>query len=109
MWVKYRLRQEDFERMLEAQNNKCAVCEVGFEDTPIIDHDHKCCDGQVSCGKCVRSLVCVRCNILLGHLEKQADNLTKAFKYLQTWGVGLVVMTSDFQSEEDGFDSRTPC
>ena len=35
-----------------------------------IDHDHSCCPGQTSCGKCVRGAMCIPHNVLLGKLEK---------------------------------------
>lgn len=34
-----------------------------------IDHNHSCCTGNVSCGRCVRGLLCGACNVSLGHLE----------------------------------------
>jgi hypothetical protein len=46
---------------------------------PRIDHDHSCCPVPLSgvsrsCGKCVRGLLCVRCNTWLGWLEKYAES-----------------------------------
>ncbi len=35
-----------------------------------IDHDHRCCNYQGSCGKCVRGALCPPHNLYLGHLEK---------------------------------------
>lgn len=34
-----------------------------------IDHDHSCCNGGTSCGKCIRGLLCRSCNMSLGHVE----------------------------------------
>ena len=36
----------------------------------VIDHDHACCNGSRSCGQCVRGILCGRCNMSLGHLER---------------------------------------
>jgi hypothetical protein len=34
-----------------------------------IDHDHSCCPGRRSCGKCVRGALCRSHNTYLGYLE----------------------------------------
>lgn len=33
-----------------------------------IDHDHQCCLGSKTCGKCIRGVLCSRCNLVLGLL-----------------------------------------
>jgi len=40
-----------------------------FGITPNQDHDHVCCSGKKSCGKCLRGLLCHGCNTKLGALE----------------------------------------
>ncbi len=74
---RYGLTPETFQQMLEAQGYACAICREPFEEDQLIhiDHDHACCPvparGRTrSCGKCVRGLLCVRCNTWLGWLEK---------------------------------------
>ena len=72
--ARYGLTQEDFDLLLEAQQDACGMCREPFaEDQRIcIDHDHACCPGEKrSCGKCVRGLLCLSCNTALGHIERK--------------------------------------
>ncbi len=39
-----------------------------------VDHDHSCCAGPHSCGRCVRGFLCPGCNIRIGHLEKLLES-----------------------------------
>ena len=34
-----------------------------------VDHDHKCCPGKKSCGKCVRGILCINHNRIVAQLE----------------------------------------
>lgn len=75
------LRQWD--EMLIAQCGRCAICEGPMTD-PCVDHDHACCDGEASnCGKCVRGLLCRRCNSILGYAGDVPNVLTAAIHYLR--------------------------
>lgn len=76
------LSPEAFERMKESQENKCAVCNKIFERTPHVDHDHSCCFGKRSCGKCIRGLLCHHCNAGLGNFKDSPELLLKAITYL---------------------------
>jgi len=44
-----------------------------------IDHDHRCCDRDGSCGKCVRGALCLKHNKVLGGYEL---SISWAGKYL---------------------------
>lgn len=83
---KYGLSDRDYLAMLEAQGNKCAICPKKVEDMdkPLyIDHDHSCCPGRESCGRCVRGLVCMRCNFALGHVDDRIEILESMISYLK--------------------------
>jgi hypothetical protein len=47
--------------------NGCAVC--GTMENLCIDHDHKCCPGVRTCGKCIRGVLCRGHNIADGHFK----------------------------------------
>ena len=49
----------------------CQICkEPQFEGPLHIEHDHACCGGAGSCGKCIRGLVCASCNTHIRHWDK---------------------------------------
>jgi recombination endonuclease VII len=73
---RYGLTQEQFGRLLDTQDNACGMCRAPFGDDQLIfiDHDHSCCPVSPGahtrcCGKCVRGLLCFRCNTALGYVE----------------------------------------
>jgi hypothetical protein len=83
-FVRLGISQERFNEMLEAQGYACAMCHEPFGDRdPQADHDHNCCGKQYkarakTCGKCVRGLLCFRCNTALGYIE-QYGPLARAY------------------------------
>ncbi len=81
---KYNLSDTEFDSMLIAQDGNCAIC--GHKDSRglSVDHDHACCPGRNSCGKCVRGLLCSRCNMGLGNLSDDIDVICKALDYLMS-------------------------
>jgi hypothetical protein len=77
----YNISLEQYDEMLEAQGGCCKLCGI---DTPAprqnfsVDHDHTCCPGGTrSCGKCVRGLLCLRCNNALGWFETHKKAVTE--------------------------------
>ena len=78
------ITEERFNQILEAQGYACAMCRSPFGDAfPQVDHDHACCEPDPtghakSCGKCVRGLLCFRCNTALGYVEMYGD-LARAY------------------------------
>ena len=84
----YNLALEQFESILMAQQGKCALCLLPFDDTnkPFVDHDHACCPGNTSCGNCIRGLIHSRCNKVLGMAGDSVDILERAIAYLRDKG-----------------------
>jgi hypothetical protein len=65
----------------------CAICHThvpgGRYNQWHIDHNHSCCPGMGSCGKCVRGILCAACNLLLGAVHDSASTLHAAATYLE--------------------------
>jgi hypothetical protein len=76
-----------FEERLEKQNGGCAICGKTHSGRSygsgqlLVDHDHKCCIKR-SCGKCIRGLLCVKCNAGIGFFGDEPEMVLKAYKYL---------------------------
>lgn len=81
---RYGLTPEAFDAMLEEQDGACAICVTPFEDTRDmrIDHDHACCPGRTTCGKCIRGILCHRCNSGLGYFNDDPARIRAAATYL---------------------------
>lgn len=73
----YGITLEEYNQMLQAQNNTCAIC-IKPIDMPCVDHDH-------ITGK-VRGLLCRSCNTALGFFQDDPTLCLKAAKYLQLFG-----------------------
>jgi len=81
-FLKYGLTSEDFERLREKQNFRCAICGViptkvsnRLHDGFHIDHCHV--SGRV------RGLLCGNCNTGIGMLKDSEKNLLAAIEYLK--------------------------
>ena len=54
-----------------------------------VDHDHNCCAGRKTCGKCVRGILCARCNHGIGLFLNDPDLLLTAARYLKSQTIGV--------------------
>ena len=57
IWKRYRLRPDEYQELIK---DGCAVC--GTHDDLCVDHDHSCCPGNRTCGKCIRGALCKKHN-----------------------------------------------
>jgi hypothetical protein len=80
---KYGLNEASFSKVLDSQKGLCALCELPLGTSIAVDHDHSCCPGKVSCGKCVRGLLHIRCNGGLGMFDDNPEICRKAAAYLE--------------------------
>lgn len=79
----YNMTISDYDRLLESQDGGCAVCRRPAEGRNLhIDHDHSCCPGIKSCGKCIRGLLCGHCNKALGHMNDSVDDIMALAAYI---------------------------
>jgi recombination endonuclease VII len=84
--LKYGITKKDYARLAEFQGNRCAICKCTREEFGRrwqIDHDHKCCPGDRWCGKCIRGLLCMRCNMAIGLLRDSSKLFIAAMMYLE--------------------------
>ncbi len=71
--------------ILQSQSYSCAICgtpDPGGKGGWHVDHDHACCAGVHSCGKCVRGLLCHQCNVSLGGFNDDMTVVLAAYRYL---------------------------
>lgn len=72
---KYGITKVEFDRMMELQQGRCAIC---LKEADLrLDHDH---DRGI-----LRDLLCHNCNVLLGHAKESPDVLMEAYLYLARW------------------------
>jgi len=84
---RFGMTPEGYRALLASQDGRCAAC--GSSDPQAshgqfgIDHDHSCCPGKKSCGKCVRGLLCNGCNTALAHVKDDPERLRQLIAYLE--------------------------
>jgi hypothetical protein len=75
---KYAISPERFQSISDAQDGRC-ICGLLLADIATrprgvnIDHDHKCCSGRITCGQCVRGILCTDCNHMVGYYERMPE------------------------------------
>ena len=83
---RYGICADEYQTILANQNNACPICEVEIPDTigykekrvSVVDHNHE--TGEV------RGILCLKCNLVLGHARENTDILYKAIVYLSERG-----------------------
>lgn len=82
--TRFRLSKSDYTAMLASQGGVCEICRCSPDVEPLrVDHDHACCSTYQTCGRCVRGLLCSKCNWLLGIASDDPERLTAAAEYLR--------------------------
>ena len=68
---------------IKMSKNGCEVC--GSFERLAVDHDHSCCEGQFTCGSCVRGMLCIKCNTAEGMLDGSVEKAIKLAKYMEKY------------------------
>lgn len=74
---RYSITREQYREMI---STSCEAC--GSREKLGIDHDHNCCSGPKSCGKCIRGVLCSKCNTAEGLLGS-VENITGLLEYMK--------------------------
>ena len=74
----YGLTLEEYEKILEAQQGKCFICQGGSTKNLAVDHNHK--NGRV------RGLLCTPCNSILARWKDDPQAVRRALLYLASDG-----------------------
>jgi hypothetical protein len=89
---KYGISGDRYRQIRAVQAEVCALCEIATGATKYlaVDHDHACCPGPVSCGKCVRGVLCGPCNDVLALAGDRVAYFVRCIAYLNDPPAGRV-------------------
>lgn len=88
---KYSITLQQYDDMLSDQGGKCLGCRISqaeYGKNFCVDHDHSCCPGDTSCGKCIRGLLCPGCNFAISHAKDNPQILRNLASYLDSYVIG---------------------
>lgn len=78
----YGLEPEQLTQMYEAQDGCCYLCSEPLDLESrrgfAVDHDHSCCRGRKSCGRCIRGLACDDCNVGIARFADDPERMIRA-------------------------------
>lgn len=90
LW-KYGINMQEYNRLFQIQGGMCAICKKHQSELKMalgVDHNHSCCPGSRSCGKCVRGLLCQNCNVALGFMGDNLERIDSMRQYLVRYKEG---------------------
>ena len=74
----YGIEEHDYQRLLQEQGGRCAICGGQDEQHLSVDHDH-------STGE-IRGLLCRQCNLVIGNAQEDPNILEASMRYLEKHG-----------------------
>jgi len=111
---RYKMSPAEYDKRLEEQGGHCALCDVveiiksGKKYSLHVDHDHKCCRGHKTCGKCNRGILCANCNLKLGFLEQTMEDawVYPMISKLGSWTSQALQYLAKYEKEKNQNDSE---
>lgn len=98
VFKRHGLTEAAYNQMLIDQQGVCKVCllpetasKSSVDETPrslAIHHNHNCCPGKYSCGKCIIGLLCSNCNTGIGLLKDSPKILLRAYQVMVEYNEG---------------------
>ena len=81
-YLQYGITKDQLDDLARRFDGMCYSCRN--RPWTCVDHDHQCCPGdKKTCGNCVRGLLCHQCNIALGLLSDNPDEIEKLLVYIK--------------------------
>lgn len=99
------LTQEEYDLILEIQNNRCAVCKklpntINYKSNKLqplsVDHCHK---AEKEGKMIVRGFLCQNCNFGIGFFDDSIENLRNAIKYIQDDKINKLLQEKRFKED----------
>lgn len=94
LW-RHNISLEKYNELFNKQDGRCAICKTHQDNLKValsVDHDKKCCNSVRGCGKCIRGLLCSKCNFLIGLSNDSKENLINALTYLSNYEKAFYVI-----------------
>lgn len=83
---RHNISYDRFIKIISYQDWSCAVCKTKLNENInelCIDHDHSCCTKADSCGKCIRGILCRKCNMAEGLLKSDISIIENLLIYVK--------------------------
>jgi hypothetical protein len=86
-YLQHNVTEKKWLDKLEEQKYLCPICKEFLpENDRVTDHNHTCCPGNYSCGKCFRGILHGVCNAAIGGLKDNPIRAANAVEYLSKYG-----------------------
>jgi hypothetical protein len=102
---KFGLTPEDFAALVASQDGRCAACgdllDFGTPRMVHVDHDRDHCTGRKSCGKCIRGVLCLYCNIGIARFKHDPVVMRRVADWLEAADAKVAERTASAPTQEE--------